>query len=166
MAATKRISIAEITRQRRSGPATERGIVSAESQKKSLAEKIASADYKRILRDERFSTDPRITLEGIAKRISVNTSAATLLGKAVAVELLYDADQRLLGIKVADPESPHALKVEGEGSSPRSRGGGFRFAAKSFLSSSGLATEETRRFAVVLHDGILHADLDDPIVND
>lgn len=111
---------------------------------------------------ERFSSeavslrrDPWVTLQ---KRgvISLNRSAYATLIDPYAVELLYDADRQIVGLRKVDVRHPGARFVR----SPTGKiAGPFVVSASAFLRHYALKLEVSRRWSAYLEDETLCIDL-------
>jgi hypothetical protein len=97
---------------------------------------------------------------GIQKRgaISLNTAAFEELGSPKQVELLYDREERLIGIRKTAASNPHAYLVRGVGKS----GATHVVSGKAFLSYYGIPRDVARRWPAEIRDGMLVADLKQP----
>ncbi len=102
--------------------------------------------------------DPWVTLQ---KRgaISLNQSAYVLLDRPGAVDLLYDADSMIIGLRKADVNERDVHFVR----SPTGKEGGpFVISAIAFMRYYDLALEASFRWPAYLDDGNLCIDLSRP----
>lgn len=105
------------------------------------------------------STVPTATIQ---KRglISLNRAAYALIDEAVGVELLWDGERRLIGIRPAPIESPNAYPARPQSSS--SNRGPILIAGNLFMRFIGLDTSEAHRWVPAVVDGVLCIDLKEP----
>jgi hypothetical protein len=101
--------------------------------------------------------DPALTIQ---KRgaLSLNTAAYEALGSPKYVELLYDRDERLIGVRKASAATPHAYSVRGVGNNEATR----VVSGKAFLSYYGIPRDVARRWIAEVQDGMLVVDLKQP----
>ena len=102
------------------------------------------------------TTSPFVTLQ---KRgpFGLNRSAYEVLGRPEAVELLYDRDEHIIGLKPVSPTEPYAFPVRPQGS--RERISNFLVAGQSFTKHYGIDTSVARRYAAEMQGDILTVDL-------
>ena len=101
--------------------------------------------------------EPQIT---ILRRgtISLNKSAHMALGSPAAVELLYDVDEQIIGLRPVDPRAKDAYVIR----EPTSGGKGpFVITAMAFTKFYGIDTSQSLRRIGFLDDGILCTNLRD-----
>jgi hypothetical protein len=91
---------------------------------------------------------------------SLNRAAFELMGEPEAVELLYDPDSKLIGLRKSDPEVHHAYVVRSLGG----RGGDstFLISGMAFTNYYGIDTSTTTRRTPSVDGDILIVDLKDP----
>jgi len=101
------------------------------------------------------STVPTATIQ---KRglISLNRAAYSLVGEPEAVELLWDKDRQIVGIRPAALESPNAYPARPQSSTGK---GPILIAGNLFTKFIALDTSEAQRWVPVMEDGILCIDL-------
>lgn len=106
-----------------------------------------------------IATVPSLTIQ---KRglISINRAAYRLLGDPVAVELMWDKERQLVGLRSVPIESPNAYPVRPQASN--STTGPLLIAGNLFTRYIGLDTTEAHRWVPRLEDGILVVDLSTP----
>jgi hypothetical protein len=100
---------------------------------------------------------PEVTVQS-SGTLSLNASAANLLGNAEAIGLLYDRTNNVVGVRPVPPETPHAYPlrpVTGERST-------FVINARSFFLYYDLPIGTAVRRDVRADDGVLILDLNDP----
>ena len=114
---------------------------------------------------ERFSHDQvalkREPWATIQKRgtISLNRSAYVMLGSPGPVELLYDAESQIVGLRACNPRDREAVHFR----SPTGKDAGpFLLSAMAYLRFYGIAVLESRRWPAYLEDGVLCVDLRAP----
>ena len=93
-----------------------------------------------------LTKEPQVTVQ---KRgtITFNAAAYGLLGSPAAVELLYDPDERLLGLRAVSARAPHAMFVR---SSSRTANGPWVVSAMAFVHHYGIDTTYSRRWVARL----------------
>jgi hypothetical protein len=114
---------------------------------------------------DRFSHDrvglkrePWVTIQ---KRgtISLNRSAYEMVGSPVAVELLYDAESQIVGMRGCDPRDRDAMRVR----SPTGKDTGpFVVSAMAYLRFYEIRVDNSRRWLAYLEDQVLCVDLRTP----
>jgi hypothetical protein len=104
------------------------------------------------------SQDPTLTLQ---KRgaMSLNRAAFEAIGEPAAVELLWDREERLIGLRKTEPDAPYAYAVR-PGSSKQTSA--YELSGAAFTKYYGIDTEVTRRYICRLDGDILVADLKEP----
>jgi len=101
--------------------------------------------------------DPAVTIQ---KRgtLSLNVPAYKALGSPEAVELLYDRDQNLMGLRKVDPATDHAYIVR-----PLGKGGSnWLISGKAFTTYYGISIGVARRWLGRMEDDLLVFDLKEP----
>lgn len=88
----------------------------------------------------------------------MNTPAYEALDSPEYVELLYDRDERLIGLRKADSTVPHAYLVRPLGKS----GTTHVVSGTAFLAFYGIETGTARRWIAEKRDGMLVVDLKQP----
>jgi hypothetical protein len=99
---------------------------------------------------------PSVTIQktGI---LSLNQAAVQALGQPAAVELLYDHNERVVGLRSVAADAEHAFAV-----TPVSKGANtFVVSGKSFVRHIGLDTTTAVRRTAYLQDAVLCIDLKD-----
>lgn len=101
---------------------------------------------------------PCVTLQ---KRgtITLNKAAHLALGSPDAVELLYDRDAHILGLRPTAVDVKHASFVR---PSTKSGNGPFVISAMAFIRFYAIDTAEARRWPAHLKGTVLYVDLDGP----
>jgi hypothetical protein len=87
--------------------------------------------------------------------ISVNHAAFEALGSPKAVELLYDVEAEVVGLRAIDATAEHAYPVRPAGANGRS----YLIAGTAFTKHYGIDTKVSRRWAAKLEDSVLLVDL-------
>jgi hypothetical protein len=120
------------------------------------------AQFDRFIRDQvALKRDPWVTIQ---KRgtISLNRSAYEMVGSPDAVELLYDAENQIVGMRVGDPRDRDAMRVR----SPTGKDTGpFVISAMAYLRFYQIAVDDSRRWPAYLEDDVLCVDLRTPSVS-
>lgn len=104
--------------------------------------------------------EPTVTVQ---KRgtMSLNKAAQVMLGAPAAVELLYDATARTVGLRPVSARADHGYCLR---SSTGNDTGPFVISAMAFLHFYDIYPDETLRWAAYLADDVLCINLDDPAV--
>lgn len=102
-----------------------------------------------------LKVEPFVTIQ---KRgtISLNRSAFAALGAPDAVELLYDRQRGIVGLRAIDPRAENAYQVRRTSSSAS---GPWVISAMAFTKFYDIDTSCSRRWVAFLDDGVLCADL-------
>jgi hypothetical protein len=87
--------------------------------------------------------------------ISMNKAAFVALGEPDTVELLFDSDERIVGLRGVAHLAEHAYPVRGVGGDPTS----YLVAGTAFTKHYGIDTTNSRRWPAELVDDILRVDL-------
>jgi hypothetical protein len=90
--------------------------------------------------------------------ISLNKAAYVALGEPDTVELLFDADERLVGLRSIEYLADHAYPVRGVGNDPTS----YLVAGTAFTKYYGIDTTASRRWPAELIGDVLSIDLKTP----
>lgn len=101
--------------------------------------------------------DPAVTIQ---KRgtLSLNAAAYAGLDSPEAVELLYDRDRQLIGMRKADSGTEHAYMVR-----PLGRGGNsWLISGRAFTTYYGIPTDTAHRWAAQMDGDMLVVDLKEP----
>ncbi|MFW6087156.1 MAG: hypothetical protein ACODAG_08130 [Myxococcota bacterium] len=100
---------------------------------------------------------PEMTIQG-SGAVSLNAAAAHLLGEPKAVELLFDRQEQVIGIRGVPTEAPHAYPLRPVGKER----GTYVIACRAFFLYYDIPIGVPTRRDVRLHDDILIVDLKDP----
>jgi hypothetical protein len=105
-----------------------------------------------------FSGEPHLTIQ---KRgtITLNAASYALLDAPAAVELLFDPDEQLLGLRSQDRRLPHVSFVRKANRSP---GGPWVVSAMAFVHHYGIDTSVARQRVAFLDEDVLCVRTDDP----
>ena len=117
------------------------------------------ANFEVFRKSTRSSADqPTVTVQ---KRgtISFNRASHLALGAPDAVELLYDAEARIIGLRAVGPHSEHASFVR---SSTGRESGPYVVTAIAFLRFYKITAAITRRWPATMQDDVLCIDLNEP----
>lgn len=104
-----------------------------------------------------LTTEPAITIQ---KRgtVSINMPAYEAMGSPKTIELLFDRDQRLMGMQKVDPPTAHSYTVR-----PLGKGNTWLISGIAFMNYYGIKTDVARRWiGHVNDDGLLVIDLKEP----
>jgi hypothetical protein len=104
-------------------------------------------------------TVPAVTIQRRGL-ISLNRAAFEQFGRPEAVELLWDSDRKVIGLRPTNPENPNAYPARPQ--SAKSNRGPVLIAGNLFTRYIGLDTSEARRWVPTLEEGILCIDLSEP----
>ncbi len=108
-------------------------------------------------RSGRYAKAPEVTIQSKGA-VSLNAAAARLLGDADAVEMLYDKEQQVVGIRPVPSQTAHAYPMRAVGP----QGGTFVIACKAFFAYYGVPLGQPVRREVTMDNGVLILDLKDP----
>ena len=99
--------------------------------------------------------EPYVTIQrkGI---FSLNRAAYEALGSPESVELLYDRDERLIGIHKVDPSMDHAYIVRTQ------RGANWLISGRAFMNYYEVDVSEPRRRMAQMQGDVLVVDLKEP----
>ncbi len=86
--------------------------------------------------------------------ISLNQEAFGALQEPETVELLFDRDERVIGIRPVDPVVTHAYRPRKQG-----RSASYIIAGKAFTQYFDIPTDTARRYRAEAVDGVLTVDL-------
>lgn len=90
--------------------------------------------------------------------ISLNRAAYDSLGEPETVELMFDREERLIGVRKVEPTIEHAYLVRGNGTKARS----FLIAGTAFTNYYEIDVSVARRWPAEVVDGTLVVDLKEP----
>jgi hypothetical protein len=102
-----------------------------------------------------LKTDPHVTIQ---KRgtISLNKSAYLAIGSPDSVELLYDRDARIIGLRKVSGDAENAYHVRASSQSPS---GPWVISAMAFTKFYDIDTTTSQRWDAYLDDDVLCVDL-------
>jgi hypothetical protein len=101
--------------------------------------------------------EPALTIQKQGS-LSLNRAAYEALDSPEAAELLFDRDERRIGIRKADPSADHAMPVR-----PLGRGGSsWLISGRTFTIIYEIPTESARRWLAQTVDDMLVVDLKEP----
>lgn len=109
--------------------------------------------------NKRFAPLAKAPSVTIQKRglMSLNRAAYALLGEPKAVELLFDKDERIIGLRPIDDAAAHAYPLRPQSS--KSDSGPLILAGTAFTQYYNIDTTVSRRWIPTLRDGVLCIDL-------
>lgn len=104
-----------------------------------------------------FTKEPHVTIQ---KRgtITLNAAAHALLGSPAAVELLFDRDEQILGLRPVDASADHAVFVRPSSRSPKAP---RVISAMAFVRHYDIDTTHARRWVARLDGEVLVIRIDD-----
>ena len=104
------------------------------------------------------STEPLVTVH---KRgtISLNSSAWSAIGEPTAVELLYDPEHRVIGLRPAGPDAEHAYPVRSSSGTGRPP---YLVSAIAFTKFYKISTEHSLRWHATVEQNVLCVQLNSP----
>jgi hypothetical protein len=91
--------------------------------------------------------------------LSFNASAQAALGSPVAIELLYDPEERVIGVRGVEPTVEHAYPIR---PLPSKHNSGFIVSGTAFTKYYGIPTKVSKRWPARMEDGVLCIDLTEP----
>lgn len=97
--------------------------------------------------------EPLVTIQRKGM-FSLNLAAYEALGSPEAVELLYDPDERIVGLRSVNPEAAHAYPVRTMGN-----GNTRLIAGTAFTHFHGIDTGVARRYSATMYGDVLGIDL-------
>lgn len=103
-----------------------------------------------------LSREPAVTLQRRGT-ISLNRPAFAALRSPSAVELLFDPDSRIIGLRGTDPRAENAHFVRSSTPAPS---GPFIISAMAFFRVYGIDVPATRRFPAYVTDQVLCVELE------
>jgi hypothetical protein len=112
--------------------------------------------------DKRLTPLSKAPIVTIQKRgvMSLNRAAHALIDDAGTVELLYDRDEQIVGIRPVTDEVPHGYPVRPQSATKST--GPLLIAGTAFVQYYGIDTTTSRRWTPTLRDGILCIDMKEP----
>jgi hypothetical protein len=102
-----------------------------------------------------LKAEPHVTIQRRGA-ISLNRSSFAAIGSPDAVELLYDRDKRIVGLRPVPAQADNAYHVRPSSAAPS---GPLVISAMAFTKFYDIDTSITRRFDAYLDDGVLCVDL-------
>lgn len=97
--------------------------------------------------------EPLVTIQRKGM-FSMNQAAFEALGSPEAVELLYDPEEKIIGLRPIDPEAAHAYPVRTMGN-----GSSRLVAGTAFATFHGIDTSVARRYNAAMYGNVLGIDL-------
>lgn len=112
--------------------------------------------------DKRLTPLAKAPVVTIQKRgvMSLNRAAHALIGEAATVELLYDRDEKVIGIRPVADDVPHGYPVRPQSTTKTT--GPLLIAGTAFTQFYGIDTATTRRWTPTMQDNVLCIDLKKP----
>lgn len=106
-----------------------------------------------------LAKSPSITIQRRGL-FSLNRAAHQLMGEPRQVELLFDRRARIIALRPAEVDSPHAYPVRTQSS--KNNRGTLMIAGTAFTAFYGIDTTASRRWVPHFEDGMLQIDLSGP----
>lgn len=91
--------------------------------------------------------------------IALNKSAQAALGEPAAVELLYDVEKKIMGLRAVETTVEHAYPLRSQGGKDI---GPYLVAGMAFTKYYGIDTTTARRYSAEMEDDVLCIDLSQP----
>ena len=112
--------------------------------------------------DKRLTPLTKAPVITIQKRgiMSLNRAAHALIGEPKVVELLYDRDEKVIGIRPVSDDVPHGYPVRPQSTTKSS--GPLLIAGTAFVQYYDIDTTTSRRWTPTVRDNILCVDLKEP----
>lgn len=98
-------------------------------------------------------SDPEVTIHKRA-RVALNRSAASALGFPEAVEFLYSEEERIMGVRAAEPGSSRAYRLR-----KAPRGASYLSSGEAFIKGYGIPHERSTRYKAEVDGDMLLVDL-------
>lgn len=102
---------------------------------------------------------PSVTLQKTGV-LSINRSAMALIETPTQVELLWDADRKIIGLRATDPNNPNAYPARPQNA--REDKGPILVAGATFTQYYKIDTTVSRRWVPFVEGGVLCIDLSKP----
>lgn len=99
------------------------------------------------------TSDPEVTIYKHA-RVTLNGTAAAVLGFPEAVEFLYSEEEQIMGLRTAEPGSSRAYLLRKGG-----RGTSYHTSGESFIKGYGIPHERATRYKAEVDGDMLLVDL-------
>ncbi len=100
------------------------------------------------------TVDPELTIQALG-RVTFNRAAMSALGFPAAVEFLFsEEEERIIGVRAADPDSSRSFRVRAQG-----KGSSYQTSGESFIKGCGIPHERATRYKAELDGDMLLADL-------
>ena len=91
--------------------------------------------------------------------MSFNKSAHAALGSPEAVELLYDADAQIIGVRPVEATVEHAYPIRATGGGKGDDARSYMVSGRAFAQYYKIDTEVSRRYPATMADDVLCIDL-------
>ncbi|MEJ1815949.1 hypothetical protein [Clavibacter michiganensis] len=108
-----------------------------------------------------IKTVPSVTIQRRGL-FSINRAAWEMLGNTEAVELLWDADEKIIGFRPSDIANVNAYPVRPQATGAKADRGPLLIAGSLFTKFIGLDTEEAHRWIPYMDDDVMCIDLKIP----
>lgn len=106
--------------------------------------------------DKRAAVSTKSPMVTIQRKglLSLNRAAVEALGQPDTVELLFDAEENMVGLRPAEPTSPRSYPLRSQ-----SNGSTYLVAGTAFTNHYGIDTSVARRYAASMIGPVLAVDL-------
>ena len=102
---------------------------------------------------------PFATIQRGGRVMTINRVAYEMLGGPEAVELLYNKQNRVIGLRQVSPKEPYAFPLRGQGRREKEPSN-YLVAIQAFTKHYGIDTSVAMRYPVEMEKGILTIPLD------
>ena len=99
------------------------------------------------------ASDPEVTIQKHA-RVSLNGTAAEVLGFPEAVEFLYSEEEQIMGLRAAEPGSSRSYRLR-----KGARGTRYHTSGEAFIKGYGIPHERATRYKAEVDGEMLLVDL-------
>ncbi len=104
-----------------------------------------------------IAENPFVTIQ-MRGPMSLNYSAYKILGEPEAVELLYDREDKIVGLRPVSPKEAYAFPVRPQGRKDK-RPSNYVVAGQAFTKHYGIDTSVAQRYPAELREDVLAVDL-------
>jgi hypothetical protein len=121
-------------------------------------------DFERF--DQRHITisgSPFVTIQRGGRVMTINRAAYEMLGGPEAVELLWNKQNRVIGVRKVSPKVPYAFPLRAQGRKGREPSN-YLVATQAFTKYYGIDTSVAMRYPVEMQEDVLTVPLDKGIV--
>ncbi len=104
-----------------------------------------------------IAENPFVTIQ-MRGPLSLNYSAYKMLGEPKAVELLYDQEDKIIGLRPVSPKEAYAFPVRPQGRKDK-RPSNYVIAGQAFTKHYGIDTSVAKRYPAEMQGDIMAVDL-------